>query len=399
MWNDFSPKTALHYAAAIALPRLVGSAGEAAVADELAQQLTAFGYEVQAQTFMFSTAVNMAVVLHIGASLALILVSLAAHALHPWAPALPALLLLGLLLGLGPILRSAEQGALLDGQDAPFSIWARLGARHTARNLIARLPGPEPDDARPHLVVMAHYDSKSQRLPIVLRLVLVVLAAGGGAAFALLTLVSPLIVPAMPAAIVAGGLALAAGAPLLWMDWENCSPGAIDNASGIGLALHLAEALARRPMLAKRLHWSILLTDAEELALMGAAAYIRRHWVQLKRLAASGRLYILNLDGVGVEGTLYYDDQDQTSPGRLAALIRRAGDEVGRPVPRFGLICALFDHMPFARRGLDAVTLLAIGRATWAVHTPRDTADKLDVRGFERAARVVIRVVELLAKS
>jgi hypothetical protein len=57
----------------------------------------------------------------------------------------------------------------------------------------------------------------------------------------------------------------------------------------------------------------------------------------------------------------------------------------------------MFDHIPFARCGFDAVSLMAVGRASWAVHTPGDSADKLHVRGFEQAGRVAWRVIEKLA--
>jgi hypothetical protein len=395
---DFSPDAALRYAEAIARPRFVGTGAQAAVADALMRRLASFGYEVSAERFYFSAAVNVAVVLQLLAGLGLLALSLAARELHPAAPALPALGLLGLLVGFNRVLQSAERGALWPAGRQPTSAWARLGAQYAAGNLVATLPGGAGSE-RPHLYLVAHYDSKSQRLPIAVRLALVILAMGGALLSAGLTLLSLAVPAAGAAAAVAGALALAAGAPLLWMDWGDGSPGAIDNASGVGLVLHLAEQLARRPALAARLRWTILLTSAEELALMGAAAYAEQHLAQLRHSAALGGCYILNFDGVGVAGRLFYDDREQGRTGRLAALVRRAGRDLGRPVPRFGLPGVLFDHMPFARRGLDAVTLLAAGRATWAVHTPNDTVDKLDVQGFEQAGKVAIRVIRLLSET
>jgi hypothetical protein len=57
----------------------------------------------------------------------------------------------------------------------------------------------------------------------------------------------------------------------------------------------------------------------------------------------------------------------------------------------------MFDHMPFAQRGFDAVTLMAIGPASRSVHTPGDSIDKLHVRGFDQAGQVTLRVIEALA--
>jgi len=72
---------------------------------------------------------------------------------------------------------------------------------------------------------------------------------------------------------------------------------------------------------------------------------------------------------------------------------------LGIPLRRFSLVGMLFDHMPFARHGFDAVTLIAIGRATLSIHTAADSADRLQVRGFERAGRVAGRVIETLART
>jgi hypothetical protein len=58
----------------------------------------------------------------------------------------------------------------------------------------------------------------------------------------------------------------------------------------------------------------------------------------------------------------------------------------------------MFDHVPFAQRGLDAVSLAVIGKATRAVHTPGDSADKLHVRGFDQAGQVALRVIEKMVE-
>jgi hypothetical protein len=77
--------------------------------------------------------------------------------------------------------------------------------------------------------------------------------------------------------------------------------------------------------------------------------------------------------------------------------VRAACSELQISLGKFSLPGAMFDHTPFARCGFDAVSLMAVGRASWAVHTPGDSADKLHVRGFEQAGRVAWRVIEQLA--
>ena len=130
---------------------------------------------------------------------------------------------------------------------------------------------------------------------------------------------------------------------------------------------------------------------------MGAAAYVRRHATVLRQQADAGGLHILNFDGVGVDGDLFYDPHGRTHPGRLASLVQEAGAELRLPLRRFWPMGVLLDHLPFAWHDFDAVTLLAIGRATLSVHTPADSVDKLHVHGFEQAGRVAWRVIDKLA--
>jgi hypothetical protein len=76
------------------------------------------------------------------------------------------------------------------------------------------------------------------------------------------------------------------------------------------------------------------------------------------------------------------------------AHVQHACAELHLPLKRFGFIGALFDHIPFAQRGFDALSLVAVGRASRSVHTPADAIDQLHVRGFDQAGRVALRVIE-----
>ncbi|MEK7328560.1 MAG: hypothetical protein AAB217_25215, partial [Chloroflexota bacterium] len=99
-----------------------------------------------------------------------------------------------------------------------------------------------------------------------------------------------------------------------------------------------------------------------------------------------------------VDGKLHYADSHNRR-GRLTGLIRQIGNERRLSLSRFGLAGVLFDHIPLAQHGFDAVTLVTLGKASLSVHTAEDTADKLHVRGFEQAGQVALEVAEKLAKS
>jgi Zn-dependent M28 family amino/carboxypeptidase len=212
------------------------------------------------------------------------------------------------------------------------------------------------------------------------------------AALAGLTLVRLAFPGVTPAAALCGLAALLAGIPLLLLDVGNASPGAIDNASGVGLVLHLAEWLSHSPNWRGKLCLTVLITSAEELALMGAAAYVRTHVSEMRLQARGGGLYVVNLDSIGMAGKLYCAG----GRGRLLNLVRQMCNELGIPLGRFRLMGMLFDHLPFARRGFDALSLMTIGRAAWVVHTSQDTVDKLAVEGFRQSGEAVLGVIEAL---
>jgi hypothetical protein len=385
----FDPRQALAYARVLARPRLVGAGADEAVASEIAKRLESFGYHVERQPFEFVSGVNLAVRLEVLAGQLLILTTFWAWGQGPWWAVVCALLILALLSAIERLNRWAE-AASLALEKSPASFW-RVGLRrYRAVNLAARLPDDSDQTARPHLYLVAHSDSKSQFVPILVRVALFMIVSLGAAAMSGLTLVRAAIPGVTPAAALCGLAALLAGIPLLLLDTGNLSPGAIDNAAGVGLALHLAECLSQDQGWRDKLHLTVLITSAEEFALMGAAAYVHAHDAELRRQTREGGVSVVNLDSIGMAGKLYCAG----GPGRLLSLVRQACDELGIPLGRFRLLGVLFDHLPFARRGFDALSLMTIGRAVWAIHTARDTVDKLDVEGFRQGGEVVLSVAQ-----
>jgi Zn-dependent M28 family amino/carboxypeptidase len=202
---------------------------------------------------------------------------------------------------------------------------------------------------------------------------------------------------AAPAAVASGLVAVLAGVPLLLLqDVGNASRGAIDNASGVGLVLHLAECLTVGSEWRGKLCVKVLITGAEEWGVMGATAYVRAHAGELQRQAGAGGLHILNFDGVGIRGQLRHVGAGR---GRLLDFVRAACRESGLAIRGFKFVGALADHIPFAEEGLDALSLITMGRAAWSVHTRHDSADKLDAEGFRKAGEVAQGVVKWLARG
>jgi Peptidase family M28 len=136
------------------------------------------------------------------------------------------------------------------------------------------------------------------------------------------------------------------------------------------------------------------------MTLMGSVAYVTACAETLRKQDRSSGLYVLNFDGVGIDGALYYVGRSHRPQNgdrlSLLAHVHTACAELDLPLKRFGFVGALFDHIPFAQHGFDAISLIAVGRASRSVHTPADSVDKLHVRGFDLAGRVALRVIEKL---
>lgn len=406
MIPTFDPRSAITYAASLSRPRRVGSGTAEEVAAEIEAKLHGWGYAVERQPFTFSTAseVFLKWVILLGMSLIV--------ALLIWHDRILAVLLMLLVVLFMPLNRRVQSAAL--EQNGRGLKW---GKRFTTANLVAQsslrgalssdeaIPDPEGDcfanrarnDDVPHLYLVAHYDSKSQRMPLVVRITLFMVAIIAGLILVALTLFGVSSALYLPI----GLLTLAAAFPLLFLDVGNDSPGAIDNASSVGLVLHLAEVLAQRTDWQDKLHLTILIPSAEELTLMGSVAYVTAHEQTLREQDRSGGVYVLNFDGVGVDGDLYYVGRSQRSGYSdrisLLARVQSACTELNLPLKRFGFAGALFDHIPFAQRGCDAISLIAVGRASRSVHTPADSIDKLHVRGFDQAGRVALRVIDQIS--
>jgi Zn-dependent M28 family amino/carboxypeptidase len=220
-----------------------------------------------------------------------------------------------------------------------------------------------------------------------------IVASGGGAAAAGLCALAGLAWPAAGGlAGTLGWLTLVTGLPLLALfaaGAGNESPGAIDNASGAGLVMHLAEVAAAGPL--ADLPVTVLVAGAEELGVVGARAFVmaaqRAGW--LPRQAGAGDLYVLNFDGVGGGGRLTLAGR----AGELADRVEAACRALRLPLGRLRLGGALFDHGPFAEVGVEAVSLMVQGPAALRVHTPGDRAERLVDEGFRQAGETALKVL------
>ena len=118
-------------------------------------------------------------------------------------------------------------------------------------------------------------------------------------------------------------------------------------------------------------------------------------WLDEYAESFAGRpTWVLNLDGAGIPGRVVLLERfgfGRLFSAELSALARRVARREGIPVRGVLLPPAMgVDAIPFAHRGLPALTLASgsLGRASMSVHSAADTADHLDARAIDEAARL-----------
>lgn len=231
------------------------------------------------------------------------------------------------------------------------------------------------------LWLMAHLDSKSQPVPILVRAAGVTLV---GLTWTLAILIGVVQVFGAPVGatvwLTVSVAALVGAIPVIATTVGSRSPGALDNATGVATVLAVAEHVGAARV-------SVCLTSAEELGLAGA-----RSWAA----GAKGRPGVaVNVDTVDHAGatTCMYSGR---KPGALVACVLAAGSRAGSSIRAHRLLPGvLTDGVALADAGWEVVTLSRGSVRTLArIHTPRDRADDLTGAGMDEVARVLIALVE-----
>ena len=283
--------------------------------------------------------------------------------------------------GMGGLARSGDSTA------GAVTVWAMLLvllANHRAlrRGWILSFPWSqtiavnlEARRGNPLVWLVAHLDSKSQTIPMLLRIagtvslyVAALLVALGGTAVHIWG-------PALAPVLTLGQALAVVGALTVGLCFvRNRSPGAVDNASGVAAVLLAAQS----PDAPKSL--GVLITSAEELGLAGALA-----WSKSKR--APEQLTILNCDTVDESGA--YRCMYTEQPMRVTSAAGNQTARIGIPLKVGRLIPGIMaDSMVFADRWRwSAVTLSRGTLGTLArIHTRRDNSSRLTGEGAAQAS-------------
>ncbi len=169
------------------------------------------------------------------------------------------------------------------------------------------------------------------------------------------------------------------------------SPGANDNASGVGVVLALARHFQELPL--AHLDTYYILFTAEEVGLVGSERFVHQ-----TALPHDGT-FVFNLDMVGSGNELCYVRGSGPIPLRLTdnelnELLREAYPEIKRHF----YFMSDSDFSPFAAKGFRTASLCTQGGAHGELvyHTDRDTVEYVDVASLQLAADTVSEAIRLL---
>jgi len=242
----------------------------------------------------------------------------------------------------------------------------------------------EAERGNPSVWLVAHLDSKSQTVPMLIRIAssvglgVVTLVAG---IVLLLSLRDVVDASAAWRALPIAALIVALPSMLCWVRTE--SPGAVDNASGVAAVLLAAQSLPSLPDL------GVLITSGEELGLAGARAWAPR---------AQPGIVVLNCDTVDDVGRwrLMYTG---AIPGRIrTAAGAISASMASKPVIRRMIPGILADSMAFADRGIESVTLSRGTLSTLArIHTRRDNSHVFTGSGAAEGGALLAALTRELA--
>lgn len=166
-------------------------------------------------------------------------------------------------------------------------------------------------------------------------------------------------------------------------------PGADDNASGTAVILEVARQLSRMKAKLKR---TVLVVSfsGEERDLLGS-----RHYVANPVYPMADTVGMVNVDHVGVGN------------GRLTVGIANFPRDISQQAADISGVSSetdLYgffpggDHVPFAEAKVPTFTVVSGGHHS-SFHQPSDTADKIQAKVLEKAARYVMTLVWLLANQ
>jgi len=166
-------------------------------------------------------------------------------------------------------------------------------------------------------------------------------------------------------------------------DSSYLSPGAADNGASVAAVLESLRALRAGAQLRNDL--IVLFSDGEEVGLLGAELFARRHpWVPDVGM-------VLNFDFRGSSGPMWMFETSGGNSRMVAALASGASDPMGSSAlfDLYQLLPNDTDMTAYKAAGLPGLNFAAIDRA-YTYHSPLDTLDRLDPASVQHLGELML---------
>jgi hypothetical protein len=374
--------------------RFIGSEGESKARSYISEQFTKLGIDCRGEPFTCSDFLTNTL-LRIGLCLmaGLSLVSSYFFWVNSFILALIfAVILIVVLLGANVLWTGSDLGA-------------RHGTQFKSENLVGHLKARNSPPKRT-VVIMSHYDTKSQSFPLIFRITLFVIGAAGSLALILLVIIFSLVQLFTSVnylngfAVLIGSLIVSTCNILLLFNFTgNKSVGATDNAAAVGVQIALIHDLLASPP--ENTDVVFLATSAEEIGLLGSIAFIKTHEQEFSKDST----YFLNYDVIGGEGQIILHTRYGIPPKKtcdeindiLLDIAKEKNLKVGTQYLPVG---ASADHLPILKRGFKTTWIQTGDRkVTTKIHTTKDNMDLITKESLRTAIILGFEFIQRIDKQ
>lgn len=277
-----------------------------------------------------------------------------------------------------------------------FELFAAGEGKGRSVNLIGEI-GAASGQAQGTVILSAHYDAKSQLMPVALRAGLYLLGFLTAILFALTMIVVGIMaltgtdVLGNTAGFVVSLLPAVMLFLLVFNFTRNRSPGALDNAAGEAIIFELGRLLAEHPL--ANLDVVVASFGCEEVGLVGSIKFLLAHEDELKRRPC----FMLNFDTPFTQaGNMFVNTGYQVPPRftskRLNELARDVAKQQGFVLGRvFMPVGAAADHFPWVKHGFEATGFVA---PVPYIHSTRDSVERVNRESLRRVGEIALAVLK-----
>jgi len=156
-------------------------------------------------------------------------------------------------------------------------------------------------------------------------------------------------------------------------------PGALDNASGTAMVVHLAEAMASKDQPPKRT-LVFAAFNGEEVGLLGSIAFLQNPPID-------SNYEVINFDMVGTDPGFPLSMDGLARNSNLLDELLEAADDWGIPADASTTGEYASDHLPFLQSGLNAFTLIQLDMQR--IHTPDDDPSVIHLEQFDKIGEMM----------